>query len=106
MLFRIALASALFSAAALAQTGFGVSPQQVSLAAPFGSTTPAVQRVTVLSNEPNLQFNAAVRYLGSTIGWLSVSPATGTAPADLAISANPSQLPAGTYLGQVTITAG
>jgi uncharacterized protein (TIGR03437 family) len=41
-----------------------------------------------------------------TTGWLSATPAAGTAPGDLMISATPTGIPAGTYLGQVVITGG
>ena len=81
-------------------------PQQLSLAAPAGSPTPAVTTVTVVSSPSNLQFDAAVRYLTPESGWLSVSPSTGAVPATLTISADASKLPAGTYRGQVTVSAG
>ncbi len=97
---------ALFPAGAFAQINLAVNPQQVSLVASAGSAAPATQTVTVVSTATNLSYNATVRYISSATGWLSVTPATGSVPATLTISADPSKLTPGTYVGQVTITAG
>ena len=51
-------------------------------------------------------FTASVRYIGTTTGWLTVNPPSGAAPADLTITANPTSVAPGTYLGQVAITGG
>ncbi len=55
---------------------------------------------------PNPSFTASVRYLGSQQGWLSVSPSSGTAPAQLTLTANAGQLPPGTYSAQVLANVG
>jgi uncharacterized protein (TIGR03437 family) len=103
VLRRLALVWLLFTVTVFGQPGLTVQPQQVSLAAPAGSASPAVQTVTVVGGGA---FTASVRYLGATTGWLSVTPMSGTAPATLSISAQGSGLPAGSYLGQVTVSSG
>ena len=102
---RKVLFGAFCSTVALAQN-LTVNPQQVSLVASAGSVSPATQTVTLVSTAGNLSFNASVRYISTTTGWLSVTPVTGTVPATLTISADPSKLTPGTYVGQVAITAG
>ena len=101
---RFLILYTLVTASGLAQT-ISLNPQQVSLAAPAGSTMAVVQTVNVISNRPGTQFDASVRYLGNITGWLSVSPSTATAPTNLTITANASNLAPGTYAGQVTVTA-
>ena len=44
--------------------------------------------------------------MSPTQGWLSATPLTGTTPAQLTISADPSNLPAGTYSGQILASVG
>lgn len=97
--------SLLFGVGAFAQTSLTLYPQQVSLTAPVGSAT-ATQWVALNTTGQNVNFAAAVRYLSPAGGWLFVSPATGTTPAILTISASSSNLAAGTYVGQVTVAAG
>jgi uncharacterized protein (TIGR03437 family) len=104
-LIHVAVLGISLAVTTLAQT-LTVSPQQVSFAAPAGAATPVSQTVTIISSTQNVPFQAAVRYLGPATGWLSVSPATGTAPTNLTISANPAGLTAGSYAGQITVTAG
>lgn len=91
---------------ALAQTSISLNPQQLSLAAPAGSTARATQTMSVITTGQNATFTASAQQAGSSIPWLSVSPVTGTTPASLTITADASNLPAGTYLGQVAVRAG
>jgi uncharacterized protein (TIGR03437 family) len=62
----------------------------------------------VISNSGggDLDFTAGIEF-DSGDGWLSVSPASGTAnpasPVELAVSANPAGLPVGTYTGRIVI---
>jgi uncharacterized protein (TIGR03437 family) len=91
---------------AQSQTTLTVNPQQVSLSAPAGSTTAVAQTVTLLSPGRSVPFTTSVRYFSAATGWLAVSPASGTAPTTLTISANPTNLAAGIYSGQVLIEAG
>jgi uncharacterized protein (TIGR03437 family) len=105
----LALSFLILSSGALGQAILTVSPQQVSIAAPAGSSTPISRTVTVFSSSgQKVPYSVSVRYLGMTTGWLSVKSNTSpvTAPDDLTITANPAAIPAGTYLGQVTITGG
>src|SRR5258707_8739559 len=101
-----ALMLLLVGPAAFAQTNLSLLPQQVSLAAPAGSNTKAVQTLTLSNSGPSVPFNASVRFVGSSTNWLSVSPTSGTTPAALTVSADASKLAAGAYFAQVTVTAG
>jgi hypothetical protein len=60
-----------------------------------------VQSVSLLTSAQQTAFTAAIRYFGPATGCLSVNPVSGTAPANLEISANAKDLAAGTYRGQV-----
>jgi uncharacterized protein (TIGR03437 family) len=64
----------------------------------IGGNLPQAQAVTVAAN-------SVVAFTASASGgsWLSVSPASGTTPANLSISVNPAGLLAGTYSGNITI---
>jgi Viral BACON domain len=68
-------------------------------------TTTAQQTITVTSSTPGVAFSASAT---TTSGgnWLSVSPASGTAPASLAVTVNPANLQAGSYSGSVYVTQG
>lgn len=79
-----------------------LTPATVTLLAPPGSTTPVTQQIAVAAGTAAFVAQATTQSGGS---WLSVNPQTGTAPANVTISANPSGLPAGTYQGFVTFTA-
>ncbi len=75
-----------------------VTPSQLSFSAAVGGAVTAPQTLTI-SSASALGFTAAA---GST--WLSVTPTSGTTPATLSVTANPSGLAAGTYTGTVNIT--
>jgi len=92
--------------ALLAQSGVTVTPQQLSLASPLGSTASVTQTVTVVASGQNTAFSTSVRYLTPSTGWLSVNPASGTAPATVTVSANPANLKEGSHLAQVLVRAG
>ena len=67
-----------------------------------GGAAPAAQPVTVSNTGGGtLSFKAS-----DDQPWLSVSPASGTAPATLSVSVAPGALGAGTYNGTVTVNAG
>lgn len=107
LICRLALVCAIIISGAAAQTGLIVTPQELSLAVPAGSATPATASLSIaFGGAQRTPYTASVRYLGSVDGWLAVSPATGMTPATLTVSANASGLAAGTYIGQVTIAAG
>ena len=76
-----------------------VTPSQLTFSAPTGGPAPAAQTLSITSAGTALGFTAAA---GSY--WLSVTPTTGTTPAVLTVTANPSGLTAGTYTGTINIT--
>jgi len=76
-----------------------VSPTSLSFAAAAGGSSPSAQSVSV-SASPNASFTAS----RGTSTWLTVSPTSGTTPANLSVSANVSGLAAGTYTGAITVT--
>ena len=102
---RRAFIGLLFGLTAFAQTSLTLFPQQVNLTAPVGSAT-VTQSVSLSTTGQNVAFAASARYLSPAGGWLSVSPATGTTPAILTISASSANLEPGSYLGQITVAAG
>jgi hypothetical protein len=79
----------------------GVSPVSMSFTGQAGGANPASQTLNVSNTGAGvLNFTAAANQ-----PWLTVTPASGTAPAALTISANTAGLAAGTYNGSVTISA-
>ncbi len=79
----------------------GVSPSSLSFTATVGGGNPASQSVSITNTGGGtLNWSAS-----SNASWLSVSPASGTAPSTLTASVNISGLSAGTYNGTITITA-
>jgi uncharacterized protein (TIGR03437 family) len=71
--------------------------------APAGSTTALTQSVAVSGAPGPLTFSVAAST--SSGNWLTVSPASGTTPATVQVTANPSGLGINTYSGSVTITS-
>src|SRR5271166_4208757 len=47
-----------------------------------------------------------VDYASTPPGWLSVTPLSGTSPLALAVTANPTSLPPGTYTGAINVHNG
>jgi len=81
-----------------------VAPAQLSFASPVGGPAPAAQTVSVNAVSA-IAFTASVAAsAASNAKWLSFTPAAGTTPASLSISANPAGLLAGTYLAGITLT--
>ncbi|HEY6886160.1 MAG TPA: choice-of-anchor D domain-containing protein, partial [Solirubrobacter sp.] len=79
-----------------------VSPASLSFSGTEGASNPASKTVTVSNTGGgSLSFTTA-----SDAAWLSVTPASGSAPRDLAVSADLAGRQAGTYTGHVTIDAG
>ena len=69
-----------------------------------GGANPAAQTIQLsLSNGSVTTFNASA---SATTGgaWLSVSPTSGTTPANIVVSVNPTGLAVGTYTGSVSIS--
>jgi outer membrane protein assembly factor BamB len=77
------------------------SPTSLSFAAVQGGSNPASSTVNVTNaGAGTLTFNAT-----SDSTWLTVSPASGSAPQNLQIGANVGGLAQGTYTGHITITS-
>lgn len=77
------------------------NPASVTLAAPMNSTTPVTAQVQITATGPVTFSTAASTVQGGT--WLSVSPAGGSTPGTITISANATGLSQGVYSGQVTV---
>ncbi len=77
-----------------------VTPAALTLSALAGGPVTAAQVIQVSSPVPGLAFTAS-----TADSWLTVTPSSGTTPAALQITADPSALPAGSYAGTITITA-
>jgi trimeric autotransporter adhesin len=86
-----------------------ISVTSLSFSYSAGSAAPSAQTVTVTgAGSAAASFTASAT--GTPAGWLSVSPASGTAsvgsPASLSVNVNPAGLAAGTYTGTVSVAAG
>jgi hypothetical protein len=89
------------TAAAPTQPTIGVNPASLSFTATAGGSNPANQTINVT--------NTGAGTLNFTVSdnapWLTVSPASGTAPATLTASVDITGLAAGTFNGTITISA-
>ena len=84
-----------------AAMSLAVTPQALSFTYTAGGAVPAAQTVSIAdSGSGTLAWTAT-----SSQSWLSVSPASGTAPSSVAVSVSPAALSAGTYNGTIQITA-
>jgi len=89
----------------LVATGtLSASPASLTFTQYTGGGQPASQTLSVSATAVPLNF-VAVASNSSGINWLTVSPASGTTPASLTVSANSAGLSSGTYSGAVTITS-
>jgi len=78
-----------------------VSPTTLTMTAPQGTTTSATSSVNVTNTGGGtLSFS-----ISSDAAWLSVNPASGSAPQILQVSASPTGLLVNIYTGHLTITA-
>ena len=78
-----------------------VTPTSMTFTATQGGTNPAPQSASV-TNTGSGSLDVSVT---DDASWLSVTPATATAPATLSVAPNTSGLTAGTYTATVTVTA-
>jgi uncharacterized protein (TIGR03437 family) len=76
------------------------TPSSVSFTQALGGAAPSTQTVQ-LSDGTSTSFTAS-----ATATWLTVSPTSGTTPANLTLSVDATGLSAGAYQGSVLITAG
>lgn len=86
-------------------TAIAAAPNVLTFTAQTGGISPAPQTVDLASTGSaiNLAASAAVTSGGN---WLSVSPASGSAPGSLAVSANSAGFAAGTYSGTISLAYG
>jgi uncharacterized protein (TIGR03437 family) len=83
------------------QSVLAVAPASLQFAATVGGTAPAAQSIQIANSASGtLNWTAT-----ASASWLSVSPASGTAPSTLSVSVSPAGLSAGTYTGNIQITA-
>ncbi|HKQ90466.1 MAG TPA: S8 family serine peptidase [Blastocatellia bacterium] len=87
------------TAAAPTQPTIGVNPASLSFTATAGGSNPASQAINV-TNTGGGTLNFTV---SDNAPWLTVSPASGTAPATLTASVDITGLAAGTFNGTITI---
>jgi uncharacterized protein (TIGR03437 family) len=80
------------------------STNTLVFSATSGSSTPMFKTVSIGANSPPTSYSASA---STTDGkaWLSVSPAGGTTPATLTVTADPTGLAPGNYSGSITVTA-
>lgn len=76
-----------------------LSSTALTFTMPLGGSAPA-QNVTVGSSAGNLGFTAT-----ASANWITVTPASGATPGQIAVGVNPAGLPQGTHQGSVTVTA-
>src|SRR5215469_16872627 len=76
------------------------APSNLSFTYQTGGATPAAQPVNLTSSSGAISYTVA-----SSAAWLTATPASGSTPGSLSVSANPSGLAAGTYSGTITVTA-
>lgn len=81
-----------------------VNNNTLNLVVPAESLSPVTQSVTVTSSGANLTFVTSLRYITLTDGWLSAEPASGTTPANVNITVNPTGLSTATHIGMVVFT--
>ncbi|MGC2198086.1 MAG: choice-of-anchor D domain-containing protein, partial [Terriglobales bacterium] len=78
-----------------------ITPGNLSFTYASGTTTSGTQNLSVASSGSTLNVTAAA----SGGAWLTVTPSTGSTPAMLKVSANPTGMAVGTYKGTITITS-
>jgi uncharacterized protein (TIGR03437 family) len=79
---------------------FQVSRSTFNISAMSGGLAPAPSVTSLSSTTPGLTYTTF-----ASANWLSASPATGSLPAALQLSVDPSQLAPGTYFATVSISA-
>jgi len=82
-----------------------VTPTSLQFAATAGGTAPAAQSIQITNSASGTLTWTATASVASSAKWLSVSPASGTAPSTLTVSVSPSGLSAGAYTGSISIAA-
>jgi hypothetical protein len=83
------------------QPTISAGPSALSFSATTGGANPANQTISITNSGGGTLTWAA----SDNAGWLTLSPASGTAPSSLVASVNISGLAAGTYTGAISISA-
>jgi uncharacterized protein (TIGR03437 family) len=86
---------------AAAPPSLAVAPQALTFNYTVGGAAPAAQNISITNAGGGTLSWAA----SSGASWVSLSPASGTAPVTLSVSVNPATLAAGTYTASVQISA-
>ncbi len=95
------LASAYVQSATVVGPVLSVAPLSVAFASQAGGAAPATQSVSITNaGTSTLTYSTA-----SDAPWLTVTPASGSAPATLTIAADQTGLSPGAYTGHITVTA-
>ena len=79
-----------------------LNPSSMAIQWTQGSPAPPPVPVSIYTQAATLAYSTSV---SAGTNWLSVSPASGNAPATILVSINPGSLAPGTYPGTVTVTA-
>ena len=82
------------------QITYQAAPLSLTFAGNNANGPSAPQAVSLTASIPGLNYTAS-----GNAAWLTVTPASGTMPGSIQITANPSGMAAGAYPGLVTITA-
>ncbi|MFN7998225.1 MAG: BACON domain-containing carbohydrate-binding protein [Bryobacteraceae bacterium] len=82
------------------QTPLTVTPTSLTFSYTQGGTAPATQTVQVGGTEAF----TATAVTSDSAGWLTATPASGTGPATLTVTANPAGLAPGTHTGTINVT--
>jgi uncharacterized protein (TIGR03437 family) len=98
----LTIAVSLTVGAAVVPPSLAVTPKTLTFNYTSGGTLPAAQSVSITNAGAlsTLTWAASASAL-----WISLSAASGAAPATLSISVNPANMAAGTYTGSVQVTA-
>jgi len=83
------------------------SPAYINVTAVAGATGAVQQNISLTSTDSTsgLNFTATAITNPPGLTWLTVAPQTGSTPSVLNVTFNPSNLPVGTYMGQIQISS-
>jgi MYXO-CTERM domain-containing protein len=102
--YAVVMSGGIQGLSAAVPSGIGVSPSSLSFTAPAGSSAPLTRQVSITNT--GLQGSSLTWTVHvNNAPWLSVSPATGTAPSVMTVTADPENLIAGTYDGSIVVSA-
>jgi uncharacterized protein (TIGR03437 family) len=82
---------------------FSTNPIQLNFTYTLGDPNPASQTATISSTGDPIAFAVAATSQGSN--WLSINTSSGTTPANITASVNPTGLGVGVYVGSIACTA-